>query len=240
MKITSIVSLLALAALSAPALAQPADKKVEPKQPESVPAKKIAPAATDGKKDEKKAEPTLKVGSAAPAITASNWVQGTEVKSFEKGKVYVVEFWATWCGPCIKNIPHLTELSKAHKDVTFIGMASSERPAKDAKEDNRLEVVKKFVKDQGDKMTYAVAYDADRKMSETWMKPAGQNGIPCAFIVNGEGKIAFIGHPATPEFQAEVEKLSKIKAEKKSDASSDKKSDHSSESKSDKKTNKKN
>ena len=60
------------------------------------------------------------------------------------------------------------------------------------------------------------------------------------FVVNGEGKIAFIGHPATPEFQAEVEKLSKIKAEKKSDASSDKKSDHSSESKSDKKTNKKN
>jgi hypothetical protein len=113
-------------------------------------------------------------------------------------------------------------------------MASSERKAKDAKEDTRLDVLKKFVKDQGDKMTYTVAYDADRKMSEGWMKPAGQGGIPCAFIVNGEGKIAFIGHPMDEGFKTELEKLSKpAKSDKKSDSKSDKKSDKKSDSHSD-------
>ena len=236
MKTNSIVSLLAIAAFAMPAFAQPA--KDDKKQPATVPATKINTPAPAEKKDDKKAEVTLKVGSDAPAITANTWVQGTEVKKFEKGKVYVVEFWATWCGPCIKSIPHLNELSQSHKDVTFIGMASSERQPKDSKEDNRLEGVKKFVKEQGDKMTYTVAYDADRKMSDTWMKPAGQGGIPCAFIVNGEGKITYIGHPMDDAFKTELEKLSKAtepKSDKKSDKKTDKKSDHAAESGSDKK-----
>ncbi len=207
-----------VASLAGTVCAQPtaAPKKDEPK-PVVTPAK-IEPAK-GAKKVEKKAEPTLKVGSAAPALSASNWVKGKEVKGFEKGKVYVVEFWATWCPPCIKSIPHLTELAKSHKDITFIGMASSERPSKDAAKDERLVVVEKFVKDQGDKMEYTVAYDADRTMSKGWMEPAGQGGIPCAFIVDGEGKIAFIGNPLSDEvaMTAKLNELSKTKAEPKKD-----------------------
>jgi thiol-disulfide isomerase/thioredoxin len=194
----------------------------------AIPAKKIEkPIGVqpgEKKKDEKKAEPTLKVGSDAPKLEYTKWIKGTEVKAFEKGKVYVVEFWATWCPPCRESIPHLTELAKKYPGVTIIGMASSERN-KDPKDDKRLETLQAFVKDQGDAMNYAVAYDADRKMSASWMRPAGQNGIPCAFIVNGEGKIAWIGNPLNQAFESEIAKVAPAvkDAEKKDDTKEDKK-----------------
>jgi len=167
-------------------------------QPPTTTPKKVTPPKTETKGDA-----TLKVGSKAPALKADKWVKGSEVKSFQSGKVYVVEFWATWCPPCRDSIPHLTELQKAHKELTVIGMASSERKKTDA--DTRLEVLQKFVQDQGDKMSYTVAYDGARAMADTWMKPANQQGIPCAFIVGGDGKIAFIGHPMNKEFETAVE-----------------------------------
>lgn len=146
----------------------------------------------------------LKVGDPAPALAVGNWVKGEPVSGLDKGKTYVVEFWATWCGPCIKNIPHLTELQKEYKDVAFIGVAASER-GDDTK--SKQEKVEKFVKEKGDEMGYRVAFDGDREMSKDWMQAAGQNGIPCAFIVDGEGKIAFIGHPAKDEFANKLAEL---------------------------------
>ncbi|MBL8087040.1 MAG: redoxin family protein [Chthonomonas sp.] len=130
------------------------------------------------------------IGSPAPALKVSSWAKGTPVTTFKKGSVYVVEFWATWCGPCKQSIPHLTELAKEFKGkVTFIGVSVWERG------NDIPGVVKKFVDEMGDKMAYNVALDDGTTMAETWMKAYSQRGIPAAFIVNGEGKIAWIGHP---------------------------------------------
>lgn len=146
--------------------------------------------------------PKLMVGDKAPALAVSKWVKGDAVTGFEKGKTYVVEFWATWCGPCKMSIPHLTELQKDNKDVKFIGVSVWE---------DDLSLVEPFVKDaMGDKMGYTVAMDdvakvegksaqsaesRKGKMATTWMDASGSGGIPTAFVVNGEGKIAWIGHP---------------------------------------------
>jgi thiol-disulfide isomerase/thioredoxin len=136
----------------------------------------------------------LKVGDPAPKITVSSWVKGDPVPAFQKDHLYVVEFWATWCGPCKRSIPHLTELQKeyAEDNVTFIGVSVWESdPSK----------VEPFVEEMGDKMAYTVAKDLIPEgaesgvMAETWMAAAGQKGIPAAFIVGRDGKIAWIGHP---------------------------------------------
>lgn len=147
---------------------------------------------------EKTAQPTqvaevakvsLVLGDKAPSLSINKWVKGEAVSGFETGKVYVVEFWATWCPPCRKSIPHLTELQKRFKDkgVTVIGVASSERRG--------LSDVEPFVVKQGEKMSYTVAWDDQERTNKTWMDASGQQGIPTAFIVNQEGRIAWIGHP---------------------------------------------
>src|SRR4051812_3305632 len=53
---------------------------------------------------------TLFPGDPAPSIHVAKWLKGQPVIDIKKGQFYVVEFWATWCGPCIQSIPHLTEL----------------------------------------------------------------------------------------------------------------------------------
>jgi thiol-disulfide isomerase/thioredoxin len=140
----------------------------------------------------------LSVGDAAPKLEVKEFVKGEPVTGLEKGKTYVVEFWATWCGPCRTSIPHLSELQKKHKDVTFIGVSVYE---------NDQAKVKPFVDEMGEKMTYRVAVDAvpeggkrnEGKMAKGWMEAAGQNGIPAAFIINKDGHVAWVGHPMEME-----------------------------------------
>jgi thiol-disulfide isomerase/thioredoxin len=141
------------------------------------------------------AESKLTVGDNAPKLQVAKWVQGQPVDGFEAGKTYIVEFWATWCGPCRASIPHLNELHEKFKDKGIIVIGQ------DVWEQDESTVAP-FLKTMGEKMTYRVALDdkssqKDGAMALTWMKAAGQNGIPTAFIINKQGRIAWIGHPMT-------------------------------------------
>jgi thiol-disulfide isomerase/thioredoxin len=139
------------------------------------------------------AQAHLTIGDAAPALKVEKWLKGAPIQTFEKGQVYVVEFWATWCGPCRASIPHLTELQARHRNEALhvLGVNIWEKYKEDT-----LEKVQAFVAEQGAKMDYTVAYDGpSAAMATSFMQAAGEKGIPTAFIVDRQGKVVFIGYP---------------------------------------------
>src|SRR5262245_8423353 len=88
------------------------------------------------------ASDTLKPGDAAPPIIVRKWIKGGPVTTFQPGMVYVVEFWATWCGPCQNAMPHLSNLAVKYK-------GKAEVLSIDVKEDKKtdfLPKVEQFVK----------------------------------------------------------------------------------------------
>ena len=127
----------------------------------------------------------VEIGAPAPPIHVKQWIKGGPI-NFETGKVHVVEFWATWCGPCRDTIPHVTELQKKYKDrgVVFMGL-TDEAPS----------VVKAFVKKMGARMDYAVGIDDHDTSFNQYMTPFGQTGIPHAFIIDQQGLLVWHGHP---------------------------------------------
>ena len=130
--------------------------------------------------------PAAQLGDAAPPLRIQSWIKGKPTDIKDGKTVHVIEFWATWCGPCRTTIPHLTELQNKFKKhgVTFVGVT-----------DESPETVKAFVEKMGDQMEYTVACDDSRSTSAGYMDAFGQRGIPHAFVVAKSGEILWHGHP---------------------------------------------
>jgi thiol-disulfide isomerase/thioredoxin len=159
-------------------------------------AGQFAPARAPGAKERsKKDDPaaSLKVGDLAPPLKASKWLQGKEVRKFEPGKVYVVEFWAPWCPACVRHTPHLARLQARYKEqgVTIVGFTSRDIRGVPG---NTAEKLAAFIKRRGDALSYTFAYGDDGTTTDAWLKAAGQQGF-CTFVVDRAGRIAFIGWP---------------------------------------------
>ena len=133
---------------------------------------------------------SLNIGDPAPPLRVCAWLKGTPVQRFEKGNVYVVEFWATWCKPCIAAMPHLSAFAAEYKDrITILGIDVYE------KKNTSLKKVKAFVDSMGHRMDYHVAVGESNFMEIGWFDASGSQGIPKSFVVNAEGRLAWIGHP---------------------------------------------
>ena len=138
--------------------------------------------------------PEQLIGKRPPSLHVAKWVKGEPLAEFEHGKIYVVDFWATWCGPCIAAIPHLTKLAQEHQGkLEVIGVSISEQQ-KSPTDTAYIEKVAQFVEKRGDRMDYRVAVDTpDKQMHRTWFEPTGTGGIPTAYIIDQNGLVAWTG-----------------------------------------------
>lgn len=116
-------------------------------------------------------------GKAAPAIVAERWMTGAAPET--KGKVVVLDFWATWCPPCRKSIPELNDIADSFKDDVVVVGVSDEKP----------EVVQEFM--AGTKMAYHVAVDPQGTTS----KAVGVRGIPHVLVISPDGIVRWQGFP---------------------------------------------
>ena len=188
-----------------------------------IPALSFAAADEEKKESEEETDgPMLTIGSKAPSIDVEHWVSDGNgkfkpVTEFEDDKVYVVEFWATWCGPCIASMPHLAEtqnkflgkgvqiISISDEDLETVNeflenpVRGAKKPAVDATEDDKEE---EAPKKKSEAVTYGeltsaycLTTDPDGSVKTDYMEAAGQNGIPTSFIVGKTGLIEWIGHP---------------------------------------------
>ena len=136
----------------------------------------------------------LAIGDPNPGLRLAKFVKGDEVTAPLKDDVTVVEFWATWCGPCRAGMPHISELQREYGDkVRFIGVTREDE-----------DVVTKFLgsvapggKTWDEVIDYRLALDDGSWTNNAYMRAANQNGIPCAFIVGQDGIVEWIGHPGS-------------------------------------------
>ncbi len=125
---------------------------------------------------------------------------GKEMKlSDYKGKVILLNFWATWCPPCRKELPDLSTISTELKDKDFkmIGVSV----------DDNQEVLNSFL--QTNNLSYTIVYEPEQLVTK-YMSAAGQNQnvVPQTYIIDKNGKVveAIMGSRSKADFLGMIKK----------------------------------
>jgi thiol-disulfide isomerase/thioredoxin len=135
-------------------------------------------------------------------------LEGNEYKlEDKKGKVVLVNLWATWCGPCIAEMPHLKEMQEKHQAKGFevLGLNTGDN---ETGEPEPVDKIKTFAADKG--LNYPLGY-ADEKFFSEMLKITRMAGIPQSILINREGQMIGIfkggGARVINEMKQSVEKV---------------------------------
>ncbi|WP_349509724.1 TlpA disulfide reductase family protein [Bradyrhizobium sp. Tv2a-2] len=159
----------------------------------------------------------LRIGSAAPPLKVDSWLRGDPLAGFRPGKVYIVEFWATWCLPCVEVMSYFAELQEKYRasELEVVAVAACERAPTAEEARTKLDV---WLTQKCPKLNYRVAFDSTHQMYGRWMEASSTFAIPASFVVDRDGHIAFIGHPTQlddilPKILRGIWRTSEAKAE---------------------------
>jgi len=169
-------------------------KKKEPEPPQQEQAKVEAeekPTKPSGDK-----APTSPGGKPAPSFTLQDLNGKTVSLSDFKGKVVILDFWATWCPPCVVEIPHFIELYKQYKDQGFAMVGIS-------LDREGIGVVESFARKY--QVNYLILM-ADSQVANAY---GGITGIPTTFVIDPAGNIRqkYIGYRDKAVFEADIKAL---------------------------------
>ena len=119
-------------------------------------------------------------GKPMPRLYVTGWVNGQIAEDQIKGKVLIVDFYATWCGPCMAAIPHNNELLKKYKDkgLLIVGVCTSNRGQ---------EKMDQTVKDRN--IEYPTARDPELKSEKAW----AVHYYPTYAVVDRKGIVRAVG-----------------------------------------------
>ena len=140
----------------------------------------------------------LKTGDALPDLNSFG-LEG-KVPDSLRDKVVIVDFWASWCGPCKESFPAMNQLQKTYADKGVVIIAVNEDESKSDMDD--------FLKDNP--ATFNVVRDAKQKL----VAVAGVEAMPSSFVFDGSGKVRFMhtgfhGAETRKQYEQEIESLLK-------------------------------
>lgn len=143
----------------------------------------------------------FEIGMKAPAINASRWLDDAKHPiELGDGRIYLLDFWATWCRPCLTQMPHLAELQKEYgsEKLCVVGISNEAwetiedflPTGADSTTENSSRSGQKLMEVS---KTIALGVDRDAETFRSYMVASGNRALPTTFIIGGDGFVEWVG-----------------------------------------------